>query len=134
MALGARSADVLQMVIANSVKLAAGGLAVGVPVAIVIMRVLASVLVGVVRLDIPVLVGLTALLRRWPVMCPHAARPALIRSPPCTASDPPHGNAKSRGARIGRPFPSLGDEFHDEFPLARPVEFTKEDALPAAQC
>ena len=36
----------------------AGGLAVGVPVAIVITRVLASLLVGVVGLDIPRLLGL----------------------------------------------------------------------------
>ncbi|HEY6946522.1 MAG TPA: ABC transporter permease [Candidatus Acidoferrum sp.] len=62
LALGARPADVLRMVIGNSVKLAAAGLAVGVPVAFVLMRVLASLLVGVVRLDIPVLAGLTGLL------------------------------------------------------------------------
>lgn len=62
MALGARPADVLRMVIGNSVKLAAGGLAVGVPVGFVLMRVLASLLVGVIRLDIPILVGLTVLL------------------------------------------------------------------------
>jgi putative ABC transport system permease protein len=62
MALGARPADVLRMIIGNSVKLAAGGLAVGVPVAFVLMRVLASLLVGVIRLDIPILAALTALL------------------------------------------------------------------------
>jgi len=62
LALGARPADVQRMIIGNSVKLAAGGLAVGVPVAFVLMRVLASLLVGVIRLDIPILVGLTALL------------------------------------------------------------------------
>ena len=62
MALGARPSDVLRMVIANSVSLAAGGLAVGVPVAFVLMRVLASLLVGVVQLDLPILVGMTVLL------------------------------------------------------------------------
>jgi len=62
MALGAQGADVLRMIIGNSVKLAAGGLAVGVPVAFVLMRVLASLLVGVVRLDLSILVALTALL------------------------------------------------------------------------
>ena len=35
---------------------------VGVPVAFVLMRILASLLVGVIRLDIPILVGLTVLL------------------------------------------------------------------------
>lgn len=62
MALGAQPADVLRIIIANSVKLAAGGLAVGVPVAFVLMRVLASLLIGVVRLDFLILVGMTALL------------------------------------------------------------------------
>lgn len=61
-ALGARPADVLRMIVGSSVKLAAGGLAVGVPVAFVLMRVLASLLVGVVRLDVPFLVILTVLL------------------------------------------------------------------------
>lgn len=60
MALGAQPADVLRIIIANSVKLAAGGLAVGVPVAFVLMRVLASLLIGVVQLDLLILVGITA--------------------------------------------------------------------------
>jgi putative ABC transport system permease protein len=62
MALGARRRDVLRMVIGSSVKLAAGGLAVGVPVAYVLMRILASLLVGVVRLDLAILAGLTVTL------------------------------------------------------------------------
>lgn len=62
MALGAGRGDVLRMIVGNSVKLAAGGLAVGVPIAFVLMRVLASLLVGVIRLDLPVLAGLTVML------------------------------------------------------------------------
>jgi putative ABC transport system permease protein len=62
MALGARRTDVVRMVVTSSVKLAAGGLAVGVPVAFVLMRILASLLVGVVRLDLSILVGLTVVL------------------------------------------------------------------------
>src|SRR5207244_12222197 len=67
-------------------------------------------------------------------MCPHAARPEWIPSPPAQRVIRSTATPNNGGARIGRPFPSLGDEFHDEFPLARPVEFTKEDALPAPQC
>jgi len=62
MALGAGRGEVLRMIVGNSVKLAAGGLAVGVPIAFVLMRVLASLLVGVIRLDLPVLAGLTVML------------------------------------------------------------------------
>lgn len=62
MALGAQRANVLGMIVRNSVKLSAGGLAVGVPLAWLLMRVLASVLYGVVRLDIPILLGLTVML------------------------------------------------------------------------
>ncbi|MGE5321906.1 MAG: ABC transporter permease, partial [Actinomycetota bacterium] len=62
MALGAQHADVLRMIVGNSFKLSAGGLAVGVPLAFLLMRLLASVLFGVVRLDIPILLGLTVIL------------------------------------------------------------------------
>lgn len=62
MALGAQHGDVLRMIIGNSVKLAAGGLLVGVPAAYGLMRLLASVLYGVVRLDMPMLLGLTVML------------------------------------------------------------------------
>ncbi|HYA98418.1 MAG TPA: ABC transporter permease, partial [Methylomirabilota bacterium] len=61
-ALGARRGQVLRMILGNSVKLAAGGLVIGVPIAFVLMRILASLLVGVVWLDLPVLAALTGLL------------------------------------------------------------------------
>jgi putative ABC transport system permease protein len=62
MALGAQHADVLRMIVGSSLKLAAAGLAIGVPVAFVLMRVLANILVGVVRLDVSMLLALTAML------------------------------------------------------------------------
>jgi putative ABC transport system permease protein len=61
-ALGAQHADVLRMVLGTSLKLSAGGLAVGVPVAFVLMRVLASLLYGVINLDMVMLVALTMML------------------------------------------------------------------------
>jgi len=62
MALGAKRRDVLRMIVWNSVKVATLGLAVGVPIAFALMRILSSLLVGVVRLDLPVLAMLTVLL------------------------------------------------------------------------
>jgi len=62
MALGAQHGHVLRMIIGNSVKLAAGGLAIGVPVAFVMMRALAGLLVGVIQLDIWMLIALTVML------------------------------------------------------------------------
>jgi predicted permease len=62
MALGARRRDVLRMIVGSSLKLAGWGLIVGLPVSFVLMRILASLLVGVVRLDLTILVALAALL------------------------------------------------------------------------
>jgi putative ABC transport system permease protein len=62
MALGAQHNDVLRMIVGNSVRLAAWGLAIGVPLAFMMMRALSSVLVGVVRLDIWMLVALAVML------------------------------------------------------------------------
>jgi putative ABC transport system permease protein len=62
MALGAQHTDVQRLVIGSALKLAAAGLAIGVPIAFGLMRLLASLLEGVVRLDISILVELTAAL------------------------------------------------------------------------
>jgi ABC-type antimicrobial peptide transport system permease subunit len=62
MALGAQRGHVLRMIVGRSVKLAAVGLFFGVPIAFLMMRALAGLLVGVIRLDIPMLAGLTLML------------------------------------------------------------------------
>jgi len=62
MALGARRADMLRMVIGYALRLGGMGLAVGVPVSIVLSRLISTVLFNVVRMDWPVLAGLTLLL------------------------------------------------------------------------
>jgi putative ABC transport system permease protein len=62
MALGARRADVLRLVIGNAAKLAAVGLGIGVAGALVLTRILTSLLFGVVRMDLLTFAGLTALL------------------------------------------------------------------------
>jgi len=68
MALGAQHGHVLRMIIGNSVKLATGGLAIGVPIAFVMMRGLSSLLVGVIQLDITMLIVLTVMLGLVAVM------------------------------------------------------------------
>ncbi len=62
MALGARSGDMLRMVIGYALKLGGIGLAAGIPVAIALTRVMSSFLFNVVRMEWPVLAGLTVLL------------------------------------------------------------------------
>lgn len=51
-----------RMIINGSLKLGVSGLAIGVPIAFILMRILASLLVGVTRPDVPILAALTALL------------------------------------------------------------------------
>ena len=62
MALGAQHSHVLRMIVGNAVKLATGGLAIGVPIAFVMMRGLAGLLEGVIRLDVSMLIALTVML------------------------------------------------------------------------
>lgn len=51
MALGARSFDVLSLVVGKAITLAAVGLAIGVSVALVMAHALSSVLFGIIRID-----------------------------------------------------------------------------------
>ena len=62
MALGAQHGHVLRMIVGNSVKVAAGGLAIGAPIAFLMMRALSGLLVGVIQLDVVTLIGLTVML------------------------------------------------------------------------
>jgi putative ABC transport system permease protein len=62
MALGAQHSDVLRLVIASAVKMAAVGLAIGIGIAVLLARALSSALFGVVDVDTSIFVMLTALL------------------------------------------------------------------------
>jgi len=59
MALGAERRDVLRLVVGHAVKLTATGLAIGIPAALALTRALSSLLLGVIRLDVPVFILFT---------------------------------------------------------------------------
>ena len=61
-ALGAQSRDVLRLVVGQGIKTAMIGLAVGLPLALGLSRVMASLLFGVVTLEYTVLIGFASLL------------------------------------------------------------------------
>ncbi len=62
MALGARPRDVFRLIVGQALKLAAFGLAIGLPVALALGRVMAGALFGVVQLEAMTFVGFTLLL------------------------------------------------------------------------
>jgi len=61
-ALGARTVDVLKLVVGQALRFAAFGLVLGLPISILLTRVMSSFLFGVVSLNLGILAGLAALL------------------------------------------------------------------------
>jgi putative ABC transport system permease protein len=72
MALGARQADVLRLVMGNAAKLASVGLGIGVAGAWAMTRLLTSLLLGVVSMDLLTFAGLTALLAAVAALAAYA--------------------------------------------------------------
>ncbi|MGO9011194.1 MAG: ABC transporter permease [Bryobacteraceae bacterium] len=62
MALGARQADVLTMVVGQSFRMAGAGLAIGLPLAYVLTRIVSSLLYNVIPVDLYAFAGFTFLL------------------------------------------------------------------------
>jgi putative ABC transport system permease protein len=62
LALGARRRDIVNLVVSHGLKLAVGGLVVGLPGALALTRLLSSLLIDVTPLDLPTLAGFTLLL------------------------------------------------------------------------
>jgi putative ABC transport system permease protein len=82
MALGARPRDVLRLVVGQALKLAALGLAIGLPVALALGRVMAGALFGVVALDPMTFVEFTLLLTGVALLAGYLpARRAMIVDP-----------------------------------------------------
>ena len=61
-ALGARTVDVLKLVVGQALRFAGFGLVLGLPISILLTRVMSSFLFGVVSLNLGILAGLAALL------------------------------------------------------------------------
>jgi putative ABC transport system permease protein len=62
MALGANSRHVLRLVVGQALRLAAVGLAIGLPISYAMMRIMASAFFGVVTIDLMTLAGFTLML------------------------------------------------------------------------
>jgi len=62
LALGAEPRDVMRMVLGHSLKLAGIGLAIGVPVTLILNRAMASLIFGIVTMNVGILAGFTVLL------------------------------------------------------------------------
>jgi putative ABC transport system permease protein len=62
MALGARGGDVLKMVVGQSLRISGAGLAIGLPAALILAKIMSSVLSGVVPMDLRAVAAFTVLL------------------------------------------------------------------------
>jgi putative ABC transport system permease protein len=85
MALGARPQDVLRLVVWQSLKLAALGLAIGLPVALALGRVMAGALFGIVALEPMTFVGFTLLLTGMALLAAYLPARRAMRVDPMIA-------------------------------------------------
>jgi putative ABC transport system permease protein len=84
-ALGARPQDVLRLVLGQSLKLAALGLAIGLPVALALGRAMASALFGVIALEPLTFVGFTLLLTGVALLAGYLPARRAAKVDPITA-------------------------------------------------
>src|SRR5262245_43595398 len=84
-ALGARPQDVLRLVLGQSLKLAALGLAIGLPVALALGRVMAGALFGVIALEPLTFVGFTLLLTGVAMLAGYLPARRATKVDPITA-------------------------------------------------
>jgi putative ABC transport system permease protein len=85
MALGARPQDVLRLVLGQSLKLAALGLAIGLPVALALGRAMAGALFGVIALDPMTFVSFTLLLTGAALLAGYLPAQRATKVDPITA-------------------------------------------------
>jgi len=85
MALGARPRDVFRLIVGQALKLAALGLAIGLPVALALGKVMAGALFGVVALDPMTFVGFTLLLTAVALLAGYLPARRAMRVDPMVA-------------------------------------------------
>jgi putative ABC transport system permease protein len=84
-ALGAQPRDVLKLIIGQSFKLVLSGIAIGLPIAFILTRIMSSVLVGVVALDLSIFIGITIMLCAVALLSGYIPARKAIRVDPIVA-------------------------------------------------
>jgi putative ABC transport system permease protein len=85
LALGAEPRDVMRMVLGNAVKLAGIGLAIGVPVTLILNRTMASLIFGIVTMNVGLMVGFSVLLLGVSVVAAYIPARRAMRVDPTAA-------------------------------------------------
>ena len=85
MALGANHSDILSMTLSDAIRIGAIGLAIGVPVSLILIRVMSSVLYGVISMSIVIFAGATLVLAASAVLAGYLPAVRGARVDPITA-------------------------------------------------
>ena len=85
MALGARGSDVLKMVVGQSVRTAGAGLAIGLPAAVILTKIVSSVLANVVPMDLRTVAAFTVLLAAASLLAAYVPARRAARVDPMVA-------------------------------------------------
>ena len=85
MALGARGSDVLKMVVGQSLRTAGAGLAIGLPAAVIMTKIMSSLLSNVVPLDLRTVAAFTVLLAAAALLAAYVPARRAARVDPMVA-------------------------------------------------
>ena len=85
LALGAQPREVMRMVLENALKMVGIGLAIGVPVTLILNRTMASLIFGIVTLNLGLLVGFAVLLLGVAVTAAYVPARRAMRVDPTVA-------------------------------------------------
>jgi ABC-type antimicrobial peptide transport system permease subunit len=85
LALGADPRDVMRMILGNALKLAGIGLAIGVPVTLILNRAMASLIFGIVTMNVGILAGFALLLLAVALVAAYLPARRAMRVDPMVA-------------------------------------------------